>query len=98
MFAVDPWPWTRAKGTRQPRGASALEAPPQTTSLTGSLKIYLFRLRAVNENHPVLSALQRRLGDLQETYRHQPNERTRYQVVRTEQLIAQWAPGVFNAA
>ncbi len=52
----------------------------------------------MNDNHPVLASLQRRLGDLQETYRHQPNERTRYQLVRAEQLIAQWAPGALNAA
>lgn len=52
----------------------------------------------MNDNHPVLTALQRRLGDLRETYLHQPNEHTRYQLVRTEQLIAQWAPGALNAA
>ena len=46
----------------------------------------------MNENHPVLTAMQQRLADLLEHYRHQPNEHTRYQLVRHEQLIAQWAP------
>lgn len=58
----------------------------------------MFRPSALNNNDPVLTALQRRLGDLVETYRHEPNEHTRYEVVRTEQLIAQWAPGTLIAA
>lgn len=33
-----------------------------------------------------------RLDDLRERYRREPNEHTRYQLVRCEQLIAQWAP------
>jgi hypothetical protein len=33
-----------------------------------------------------------RLQDLRASYRRQPNEHTRYQLVRHEQLIAQWAP------
>ena len=46
----------------------------------------------MNENHPVLVALEQRLRDLRDRYRGQPNEHTRYQLVRQEQLIAQWAP------
>jgi hypothetical protein len=46
----------------------------------------------MNENHPVLTSMEERLGDLLEHYRRQPNEQTRYQLVRHEQLIAQWAP------
>jgi hypothetical protein len=52
----------------------------------------------VDKNHPVLTSLTRRLGDLRETYRHEPNEHTRYQLVRYEQLIAQWAPDALRAA
>ncbi|MFM7267423.1 MAG: hypothetical protein ACKOZT_02385 [Cyanobium sp.] len=33
-----------------------------------------------------------RLDDLRERYRLHPSEQTRYQLVRWEQLIAQWAP------
>ncbi|MEB3321260.1 MAG: hypothetical protein VKI81_00360 [Synechococcaceae cyanobacterium] len=44
------------------------------------------------ENHPVLNALESRLEALQEQYRHHPSEQSRYQLVRHEQLMAQWAP------
>ncbi len=47
---------------------------------------------AVNENHPVLFALDAELEALQETYSREPNEHNRYQLVRLESLIAQWAP------
>ena len=47
---------------------------------------------AVNENHPVLFALDAELETLQETYTREPNEHNRYQLVRLESLIAQWAP------
>jgi len=46
----------------------------------------------VYDNHPVLTSMELRLQDLRATYRRQPNEHTRYQLVRHEQLIAQWAP------
>lgn len=46
----------------------------------------------VNENHPVLNALRQQLDALRRQYRQQPNEQSRYQLVRHEQLIAQWAP------
>ncbi len=51
----------------------------------------------VNDNNPVLTSMELRLGDLKEVYRRQPNEQTRYQLVRHEQLIAQWAPGRYPA-
>ncbi|MEB3354300.1 MAG: hypothetical protein VKM34_08710 [Cyanobacteriota bacterium] len=46
----------------------------------------------MNENHPVLFALDAELETLQETYSREPNEHNRYQLVRLESLIAQWAP------
>ncbi|MFM7086279.1 MAG: hypothetical protein ACKOXO_04715 [Cyanobium sp.] len=46
----------------------------------------------MNENHPVLNALRQQLDALRHQYRQQPNEISRYQLVRHEQLIAQWAP------
>jgi hypothetical protein len=46
----------------------------------------------VYENHPVLNALQSRLRTLRDQYRCDPSEQNRYQLVRHEQLIAQWAP------
>ena len=51
----------------------------------------------VNDNNPVLTSMELRLGDLREVYRRQPNEQTRYQLVRHEQLIAQWAPSRYQA-
>ncbi len=47
----------------------------------------------MDENHPVLTALKLRLDSLRRDYLSQPNEQSRYQLVRMEQLIAQWAPG-----
>ena len=44
------------------------------------------------ETNPVLTSMELRLGDLRERYHHQPNEHTRYQLVRYEQLLAQWVP------
>ena len=49
----------------------------------------------MNENHPVRTALEVRLQALREQYRHQPTERNRYQLVRQEQLLAQWATTPF---
>ncbi len=48
----------------------------------------------MNEDHPVLNALQQQLLSLKDQYRRLPNELTRYRLVRQEQLIAQWAPAV----
>jgi hypothetical protein len=46
----------------------------------------------MDENHPVLNAFEVELDVLRQEYRRQPSEHTRYQLVRHEQLIAQWAP------
>ena len=46
----------------------------------------------MNENHPVLLALHRRLEALRQQYSSQPDERSRYSLVRHEQLMAQWIP------
>ncbi len=47
----------------------------------------------MNENHPVLLSLDAELHSLRSAYSQQPNEHTRYQLVRLEQLINQWVPG-----
>jgi hypothetical protein len=47
---------------------------------------------SVYDNHPVLASMELRLKDLRDRYSLQPNELTRYQLVRYEQLLAQWAP------
>lgn len=47
----------------------------------------------MNENNPVLLSLDAELDNLRSAYSQQPNEQTRYQLVRLEQLIHQWAPG-----
>ncbi len=46
----------------------------------------------MDENHPVLTALQLELDSLRRHYVSEPNEQSRYQLVRMEQLIAQWGP------
>jgi hypothetical protein len=46
----------------------------------------------VNENHPVLQALDAERQSLLDAYSRDPNEHSRYQLVRLEALIAQWAP------
>ena len=46
----------------------------------------------MNDNHPVLFALDAEREALQATYSREPNEHNRYQLVRLETLIAQWAP------
>ena len=46
----------------------------------------------MNDNHPVLNALEGQLEELRRQYASQPNEQTRYQLVRLEQLILQWVP------
>ena len=46
----------------------------------------------MNENHPVLIALETRLQALKDQYSQEPNEQSRYALVRHEQLLAQWAP------
>lgn len=46
----------------------------------------------LDDNHPVLIALEARLAELQGAYDAQPNEFSRYQLARLETLIRQWAP------
>ena len=46
----------------------------------------------LDDNHPVLMALEGKLTDLQRAYLAHPNEFTRYQLARLESLIRQWAP------
>ncbi len=41
----------------------------------------------------MLLSLDAELSTLRSAYSQQPNEQTRYQLVRLEQLINQWAPG-----
>lgn len=47
---------------------------------------------ALDDNHPVLIALEAQLAGLQAAYDAHPNEFTRYQLTRLETLIRQWAP------
>ncbi len=47
---------------------------------------------ALNDNHPVLFALDAEWQSLRLAYQQSPNEQTRYQLTRLESLIAQWAP------
>lgn len=51
------------------------------------------RSEAMHDHHPVFHSLESRLRALRDQYERSPNEQTRYQLVRYEQLIAQWAPG-----
>ena len=48
--------------------------------------------RSVQDNHPVMLSLDAALSAFRSAYADQPNEQTRYQVVRMESLIQQWAP------
>jgi len=60
----------------------------------GRLRFYLHSIdcRYVQDNHPVLLSLDAALQGFRSAYADQPNEQTRYQVVRMESLIQQWAP------
>jgi hypothetical protein len=44
----------------------------------------------LNDNHPVYNAFNSQLHELRDHYRREPDERTRYQLVRHEQRMAQW--------
>lgn len=46
----------------------------------------------MNDNHPVLQAMQQQLSDLRLRYEHHPCEFNRYQLVRQEQRLAQVRP------
>jgi hypothetical protein len=50
------------------------------------------RPEAMHNHHPVFHSLASRLRALRDQYERSPNEHTRYQLVRYEQLVAQWAP------
>jgi len=54
------------------------------------------RSALVNDNHPVLNALEARLRESRLRYEHHPSEHTRYQLVKLERLITEWAPGSLN--
>jgi hypothetical protein len=47
----------------------------------------------MHNDHPVLHSLEAQLQALRDQYDRSPNEQTRYQLVRIEQLITQWVPG-----
>ena len=46
----------------------------------------------MQDNDPVLLSLDAALQGFRIAYADQPNEQTRYQLVRMESLIQQWAP------
>jgi hypothetical protein len=50
----------------------------------------------VNDNHPVLQSMHRRLHELRQRYNHQPCDFNRYQLVRHEQRIAQLRPDLIS--
>ena len=47
---------------------------------------------SMNPSDPVVLAMLSRLSQVRESYRLQPDESTRYQMVRAEELIRRWAP------
>ena len=55
-----------------------------------------WRGQRVNDNHPVLNALEAQLRELRLRYEHHPSEHNRYQLVKLERLITEWAPGSLN--
>lgn len=72
-----------------------LTPPVALSSL--SLKIWASRrVECVNSNHPVLNALEAQLRELRLRYEHHPSEHNRYQLVKLERLITEWAPGSLN--
>lgn len=46
----------------------------------------------MNPSDPVVLAMLSRLSQVRESYRLQPDEITRYQMVRAEELIRRWLP------
>jgi pterin-4a-carbinolamine dehydratase len=44
----------------------------------------------------VLNALESQLRDLRHRYEHHPSEHNRYQLVKLERLLSEWAPGSLN--
>ena len=63
-------------------------APP----LKNHLRLWGSAQASVNDNHPLLFALDAEWQNLRLAYQLSPNEQTRYQLTRLESLIAQWAP------
>jgi hypothetical protein len=47
---------------------------------------------SMKPSDPVVLAMLARLSQVRESYRRQPDETTRYQMVRTEELIRRWLP------
>ena len=63
------------------------------TPSSSSVKVSLSppaRADPLNDNHPVYNAFNSQLHELRDHYRREPDERTRYQLVRHEQRMAQW--------
>ena len=46
----------------------------------------------MNPSDPVVLSMLVRLRQVRESYRRQPDETTRYEMVRTEELIRSWLP------
>lgn len=46
----------------------------------------------MNDTHPVYLSLKLQLDARRDQYQRDPNDQSRYQLVRLEQLLAQWAP------
>lgn len=44
----------------------------------------------------MLNALESQLRDLRQRYQHHPSEHNRYQLVKLERLISEWAPESLN--
>jgi hypothetical protein len=73
-------------------GETPISRPREWTGLSIRLRFWCCGIAALNENHPVLLALRQRLAALSLQYRTFPDEHSRYNLVRHEQLIAQWVP------
>ena len=54
------------------------------------------RVERLNRNHPVLNSLEAQLRELRLRYERHPSEHARYQLVKLERLITEWAPGSLN--
>ena len=81
----------RAAFLSQRSASCGLGPPPATSGLT--LPMVRSQVSgSMNASDPVVLALLARLSQVRETYRLQPDETTRYQMVRTEELIRSWLP------
>lgn len=52
----------------------------------------------MNDDHPVIFSLLLRLRELENRYVEQPSAFNRYQLVRHEQRLAEWAPLLLDLA